>query len=131
MSSTAKSIYIASARLIYEEPDDDADLKASFPAFLNLALAEALDYENMFRRDEGTELLTYEELPEITTADDTETVLPFHEVLLRRCIPLSIKHQFLEDDSTKKAEALIYYNRFVQELADCAPAVATSYDEDD
>lgn len=120
---TANSIYKAACRLIFETPDDDEDLKASFPTFLTMALLHALDAENNRRAAQGCAALTVDEVPDVESADDTQTVLPFDGRILRLAVPYAIKSSFLADDNAKKAESVIAWNQFVEELERLSPAV--------
>ena len=118
---TVRQLYSLSCRLIFEIPDDDTDLKDAFPDILNQITAEAVHYENAFRKNDGTELLRVEDLPYYTSADD-ESELPFHEILCRGAFPLGVKAVLLEEDGSKQAEAVIAYNKFVASMQDMTPA---------
>lgn len=119
---TVRQLYCMSCALIFETPDEDDDLKAAFPALLAQALAEAVDYENQFRRLEQQPLLRVEDIPLYESADD-ESALPFHEVLCRGALPLGIKAALLEEDGGKQAEAVIAYNKYAAALWELTPAV--------
>lgn len=122
MPTTAKDIYKAACRLIYETPNDDDDLKSSFPDLLEICLFEALPYENNLREVSGRPVLRADDIPKIATADDDTTVLPFDERILRLAVKYGVKSGFLEDDNSKKAESVICWNKFVDTLAATAPA---------
>ena len=122
MKATVNSIYKAACRLIFETPDDDEDLKASFPVFLSMALLHALDTENNIRAVQARAALPADDVPDVESADDTATELPFDARILRLAVPYAIKSSFLADDNSKKAESVIAWNQFVEELGRIAPA---------
>ncbi len=119
---TVKQLYSAACRLIYEVPFDDEDLKDGFPAILNQILAEALGYENQFRRLEKMPLLKIEDIPLYESADD-DSEIPFHEILCRAALPLGVKAGLLEENVNKGAEAALAYNKYVTALSEITPAV--------
>ena len=119
---TVKQLYSAACRLIYEVPFDDEDLKDGFPAILNQILAEALGYENQFRRLEKMPLLKIEDIPLYESADD-DSEIPFHEILCRAALPLGVKAGLLEENVNKGAEAAQAYNKYVTALSEITPAV--------
>ena len=125
---TVRQLYAMSCALIFETPDEDDDLKAAFPALLDQVLAEAVDYENQFRRLQGKELLEVEDIPIYESADDT-SVLPFTEKLCRGALPLGIKAALLEEDGGKQAEAVVAYNKYVTALSELTPAVFIPVDD--
>lgn len=127
---TVKQLYSLSSRLIFETPGDDEDLKDAFPSILNQMLAEAVGYENQFRRLEGKALLETGDIPLYETADDARE-LPFHETLCRGALPLGIKAALLEEDGGKQAEAVLAYNKYVAALNDLTPAVFEKVEEDE
>ena len=106
MPTTAKDIYRAACRLIYETPNDDDDLKSSFPDLLEICLFEAMPYENNLREAGGKPALRADDIPRI----------------LRLAVKYGVKSAFLEDDNSKKAESVICWNKFVDTLAGIAPA---------
>lgn len=119
---TIRQLYEMSCALIFETPDDDEDLKTGFPYILNQILAEAVDYENQFRRLDGETLLRVEDIPLYQSADSNE-MLPFHEKLCRAALPLGIKAGLLQEDGSKQAEAVMEYNKYITALNDLTPAV--------
>ncbi len=119
---TIRQLYEMSCALIFETPDDDEDLKTGFPHILNQILAEAVDYENQFRRLDGETLLRVEDIPLYQSADSNE-MLPFHEKLCRAALPLGIKAGLLQEDGSKQAEAVMEYNKYITALNDLTPAV--------
>ncbi len=119
---TVRGLYEMSCALIFETPDDDEDLKAGFPHILNQILAEAVDYENQFRRLDGEKLLRVEDIPLYSSADSGE-MLPFHEKLCRAALPLGVKAGLLQEDGNKQAESAIEYNKYISALNDLTPAV--------
>lgn len=127
---TVRQLYKMSSRLIFETPDDDDDLKETFPDILNQILAEAVGYENMFRRLDGLPLLRVEDIPLYESADSTEE-LPFREILCRAALPLGVKAQLLEEDGTKGAESVLAYNKYLQALDDLTPAVFIEVNSDE
>lgn len=126
---TVNKLYKMASLLMFETPDYDEDLKASFPAILNQVLAEAVDYENQFRRLRGQELLKIEDVPLYESADDNRD-LPICETLCRGALPLGIKAVFLEEDGGKQAEAVLAYNKYVAALNDLTPAVFEEVQDD-
>nr|WP_300129923.1 hypothetical protein [uncultured Butyricicoccus sp.] len=119
--TTVHDIYCAALSILFEEEDSDPDFKRSFPFFLTKMLVEVLPYENQVRQFEGKERLTVEDVPVVTTID--EQTLPFDERFLRTAIPDGIAGLFMADDDSKKAEAVLQYNKYVQACQDIAPAV--------
>lgn len=127
---TVKQLYQMASRLIYETPGDDDDLMATFPHILNQVLAEALPYENMFRRAEGRTLLRIEDIPLYDSAEDG-SALPFCETLCRAALPLGIKARLLEEDGSKQAEGVLAYNQYVQALSSLTPAAFVEVNGDE
>lgn len=119
---TVERIYEIACHGVFAAADDDEDFKAFSPAFLSSCMIEALPYENMIRQHEGRELLTAREIPDLTEIDETEIDL-FDERIVRLALPYGLKAYLLEDDGGRKAEAVMYRNRFVETLQDIAPAV--------
>lgn len=120
MKTTVKQIYEAACRSIYETPGDDEDLQKSFPYHLQIALLHALRTENSIREKDGRAPVTADDIPDIRDID--ASTLPFDERILRLAVPYCIKSKFLEEDSAKKAESVLEWNKFVDALAEIAPA---------
>lgn len=127
---TVKQLYQMASWMTLEAPDYDDDLKSAFPHILNQILAEALDYENQFRRLENMPLLKTEDIPLYDNADD-ERELPFHEILCRSALPLGIKAAFFEGESLLKAESVLTYNKYVSALQELTPAVFVEIGSED
>ena len=121
MKATVRSIYEAACRLIFEEPDDDDDLLASFPAILESCLLEALPTENSIRAAARRPELTVDELPDIREID--ETAVPMDVRVLRRAVPYGVKARFLEAEDDKAAQAMVARNEFAAALEELAPGV--------
>ena len=119
---TVERIYEIACHGVFTAADDDEDFKAFSPAFLSSCMIEALPYENMIRKFEGRELLTTAMIPDFDEIDDTEVDI-FDERIVRLALPYGLKAYLLEDDGSRKAEAVMYRNRFIETLQDLAPAV--------
>ena len=119
---TVERIYEIACHGVFTAADDDEDFKSYSPAFLSSCMIEALPYENMIRRAEGRELLRADEIPDLTEIDETEIDL-FDARIVRLALPYGLKAYLLEDDGSRKAEAVMYRNRFIETLGDIAPAV--------
>ncbi len=118
---TVRQLYEQGCALIYEIPDDDDDLKDSFPAILNQLAALCLPYEAMFRRARGQDI---PDLPLYTSADD-DSELPFVDEIARLALPYGVQSKFLEADDDKKAEAVLAYNKMLDALNSLTPGVET------
>lgn len=119
---TVERIYEIACHGVFTAADDDEDFKSFSPAFLSSCMIEALPYENMIRKHEGRELLQVVEIPDYDEIDETEVDM-FDERIVRLALPYGLKAYLLEDDGSRKAEAVMYRNRFIETLADIAPAV--------
>lgn len=119
---TVRQLYEQSCRLIYEIPDDDDDMKESFPAILNQLVMICLSNENQFRLSRGKEPL--QAVPFYQSADD-ESELPFADEIARNALPYGVQSKLLEADEDKKAESVLAYNKFVDALNSLTPAVET------
>ena len=123
---TPRQLYEQACYLIYEQPDDDDELKSAFPHILNSLIAVCLPNENAFRMARGQEQLGYPAL--YATADD-ETTIPFADEITRAALPFGVQSKFLEADDDKKAEAVLAYNKFIDALNSLTPAVETEVDD--
>ena len=119
---TVRQLYEQSCKLIYEIPDDDDDMKESFPAILNQLVMFCLPNENQFRASQGKEPL--QTVPFYQSADD-ESELPFADKIVRLALPYGVQSKLLEADEDKKAESVLAYNKFVDALNSLTPAVET------
>lgn len=117
---TPRQLYEQACYLIYEQPDDDDELKEAFPHILNSLLAVCVPYENMFRVSREQDKINYP--PLYTTADDV-TELPFADEIARTALPLGVQSKFLEADDDKKAEAVLAYNKFIDALNSLVPVI--------
>ena len=119
---TAERIYEIACHGVFTAADDDEDFKSFRPAFLSSCMIEAMPYENMIRQQAGRKPLTVAEIPDLTEIDETEIDM-FDEQIVRLALPFGLKAYLLEDDGSRKAEAVMYRNRFIETLQDLAPAV--------
>lgn len=119
---TPRQLYEQACYLVYEQPDDDDELKDAFPHILNSLLAICVPHENMFRASKMQDRMLYPAL--YTTADDT-TEIPFVDEITRVALPFGVQSKFLEADDDKKAEAVLAYNKFIDALTALTPAVET------
>lgn len=123
---TPRQLYEQACYLIYEQPDDDDELKSAFPHILNSLLAVCVPNENAFRAVRGLDKISYP--PLYTTADDNEP-MPFADEITRAALPFGVQSKFLEADDDKKAEAVLAYNKFIDALNSLTPAVETEVDD--
>lgn len=122
MAITAQRIYELACHGVFTAADDDEDFKQFSPAALNACMIEAIPYENQFRALDGRPLLTVDEVPDLEEIDDTEIDM-FDQRIARLAFPYGIKAFLLEDDGGRKAEAVMYRNRFIEALNELQPAV--------
>lgn len=127
MGTTVRKIFDLAAAILFENYGGDADFVQYSPAFLERMLQEALPYENTIRRYKG--LPELEHAPEITAID--ETVLDWDDAICKNALVHGLASALMADDSNKKSEALIEYNKYAQALEDAAPAIAGYSDEAD
>ena len=131
---TAERIYEIACHGVFTAADDDEDFRSFSPALLTMCMLEALPYENMIRAIDGKTPLRAEDIPDLTAVDDTKIDM-FDPRIVRLALPYGLKACLLEDDGSRKAEAVLYRNRFIETLSDIAPAVfedlVDSGEEDD
>lgn len=127
MGTTVRKIFDLSAAILFEYYGGDADFVQYSPAFLERMLQEALPYENTIRQYKG--LPELEHAPEIAAID--ETVLDWDDDICKNALVHGLASALMADDSNKKSEALIEYNKYVQALQDATPAIAGYGDEAD
>ena len=130
MAITAQRIYELACHGVFTAADDDEDFKQFSPAALNACMIEAIPYENQFRALGGRPLLTVDEVPDLEEIDDTEIDM-FDQRIARLAFPYGIKAFLLEDDGGRKAEAVMYRNRFIETLNELQPAVFENVETED
>ena len=128
MIMTVRQLYEQGCALVYEIPDDDDDLKDSFPAILNQLVAVCLPYEQNFRQSRGEPVPA---LPPLYTSADDESELPFVDEITRLALPYGVQSKFLEADDDKKAEAVLAYNKMMDALNTLTPGVETEMGGDE
>ena len=104
MGTTVRKIFDLAAAILFENYGGDADFVQYSPALL-------------------------EHAPEITAID--ETVLDWDDAICKNALVHGLASALMADDSNKKSEALIEYNKYAQALEDAAPAIAGYSDEAD
>ena len=88
-------------------------------------LVKALPYENQIRAQRGAAQIARE--PEIGAIDETE--IDWDDRITRDAIPHGLASMLMGDDNNKKAESVIEYNKFVEALAEAAPAIMEGGDD--
>jgi hypothetical protein len=107
---TAQQIYELSVAFLYEQPDEDEENKSYFLPFLNIALQEALPYENSIREAEGRDILAF--APMISGM--TETV-PYSDSIARAALPCGVASRYFKENMDT-GEALYMRTMFVSAL---------------
>lgn len=124
-AATVREIYKLALAKLFEKENEDADFQTACPMLLNQLLMQALPYENMIRRADGREVIEPWEVPWYDSITDDE--IGWDERILRAAIPDALAGLFMADDDSKKTEAVMQYNRFVQQLSETAPAVFVDF----
>ena len=88
-------------------------------------LVKALPYENQIRAQRGAAQIA--RAPEIGAIDETE--IDWDDRITRDAIPHGLASMLMGDDNNKKAESVIEYNKFVEALAEAAPAIMEGGDD--
>lgn len=127
-NTTVRDIYKLGLAKLFEKEGEDADFQTACPLLLSQLLMQALPYENMIRRANGREIIEPWEVPWYDAVTDDE--IGWDERILRAAIPDAMTGLFMADDDSKKTEAVMQYNRFVQQLGETAPAVFVDFSGD-
>lgn len=117
--ATVRRIFDLAAAIVFERYGVDTDFDQFSPLFLERMLVEALPYENMIRQQKGLPVLQH--APEITEIDDT--VIDWDDQITKNALVHGLASCLMGDESGKRAEGVIEYNKFVAALEEAAPAI--------
>ena len=123
--ATVRKMFDLAAAIVFTKYGEDTDFDYYSPLFLENLLVKALPYENQIRVQRGAAQIA--RAPEIGAIDETE--IDWDDRITRDAIPHGLASMLMGDDNNKKAESVIEYNKFIEALAEAAPAIMEGGDD--